>query len=179
MGSAIHPPANASLGRDTLRLFSMTPADPDLDPLSFDFDHAIDATAETAAINDAVATLHTTFAGHGGKMIVYHGLSDQGMWAGALTQWYEHLMPRDIQGPQSWAHLFLVPGMTYCGGDQSTDQFDMLATIHEWVERGRAPDRVVASGKAFPGKTRPLCSHPKVARFDGGSSDDHRSFSCR
>jgi feruloyl esterase len=179
LGTATNPPANAWLGRDTLTLFAMTPAKPDFDPLRFDFDRDIDATAETAAINDAVATLHTTFAGHGGKMIVYHGLSDQAMWTGALTQWYERLTPRDAQGPQSWARLFLVPGMTHCGGGQSTDRFDMLTAIQQWVEQGRAPDRVVASGRAFPGKTRPLCPYPKVARFDSGSPDKQESFSCR
>jgi hypothetical protein len=179
LGTANNPPANASLGRDTLRLFSMTPPNPDFDPLHFDFDRDMGAIAETAAINDAVATLHTTFAGHGGKMIVYHGLSDQAMWTGALTQWYEKLTPRDSEGPQSWARLFLVPGMTHCGGGQSTDQFDMLTAIQQWVEKGQAPDRVIASGRAFPGKIRPLCPYPKVARFDGGNADDQQSFSCR
>jgi len=179
LGTATSAPANASLGRDTLRLFSMTPPNPDFDPLRFDFDHDMDLLAETAAINDAVATLHTTFAGRGGKMIVYHGLSDQAMWTGALTRWYERLTPRDSQGPQDWARLFLVPGMTHCGGGQSTDRFDMLATIQQWVERGQAPDRVIASGRAFPGKTRPLCPYPKVARYDGGNPDDQKSFSCR
>ena len=179
LGTAANPPANASLGRDTLLLFAMTPANPDLDPLRFDFDRDMDAIAETAAINDAVATLHTTFAGHGGKMIVYHGLSDQAMWSEALTQWYEQLTPRDSKGPQSWARLFLVPGMTHCGGGQSTDQFDMLTAIQQWVEKGQAPDRVVASGRAFPGKTRPLCPYPQVARFDGGNAEDQKSFSCR
>jgi hypothetical protein len=179
LGTAKEQPANAWLGRDTLRLFAVTPSNPDLDPLKFDFDDDVASTAETAAINDAVATLHTTFAGHGGKMIVYHGLSDQAMWTGALTQWYEKLTPRDSQGPQSWARLFLVPGMTHCGGGQSTDQFDMLTAIQQWVEKGQAPDRVIASGKAFPGKTRPLCPYPKVARFDGGNPDKQESFSCR
>jgi len=179
LGTATSPPANASLGRDTLRLFSMTPPNPDFDPLRFDFDRDLGTLAETAAINDAVATLHSTFAGHGGKMIVYHGLSDQAMWTGALTQWYEKLTPRDSQGPQSWARLFLVPGMTHCGGGQSTDQFDMLTAIQQWVEKGQAPERVTASGRAFPGKTRPLCPYPKVTRFDGGNPDNQESFSCR
>ena len=31
----------------------------------------------------------------------------------------------------------------------------------------------MASGRAFPGKTRPLCPYPKGARFDGGNADDH------
>jgi hypothetical protein len=179
LGSASNPPANATLGRDTLREFSITPADTTLDPLKFDFDRDLPRTAETAAINDAVATLLTSFAGHGGKMIVYHGLSDQAMATGALTDWYERLSPRQAEGPQDWARLFLIPGMTHCAGGQSTDQFDMLSAIQDWVEKNRAPDRVLASGKAFPGVVRPLCPYPKVARYDGGDTSKASSFSCR
>jgi feruloyl esterase len=75
--------------------------------------------------------------------------------------------------------LFLVPGMTHCGGGQSTDQFDMLAAIQDWVENGRAPDRVLATGRAFPGITRPLCPYPAVARYDSGDTASAASFSCR
>src|SRR5690606_4339882 len=157
LGSDGRPPANATLGADTLRLFAMTPARPDLDPLEFDFDRDIVLTAETAAINDAIATLHSSFAGRGGKLIVYHGLSDQGMSAGALIDWYANVTPRDGEGPQDWARMFFVPGMTHCAGGQSTDSFDMLTAIQAWVEEGDAPDRVVASGRALPGVTRPLC----------------------
>jgi hypothetical protein len=179
LGSATGGPANATLGRDTLREFSITPPDPTLDPLKFDFDRDMVRTNETAAINDAVATLLTTFAGRGGKMIVYHGLSDQAMATGALTAWYEQLSPRNAAGPQEWARLYLIPGMLHCAGGQSTDQFDMLSAIQNWVEKGQAPDRVVASGRAFPDTTRPLCPFPKVARYDGGDEKDQRSFSCR
>lgn len=179
LGTASGAPANASLGRDTLREFSVTPADPTLDPLKFDFDRDMARTTETAFINDAVATLLNSFAGRKGKMIVYHGLSDQAMATGALTQWYEQLSPRTEQGPQDWARLFLVPGMTHCGGGQSTDRFDMLEAIQDWVEKDRPPERVIASGAAFPGVTRPLCPYPKVARYEGGDTNDASSFSCR
>lgn len=179
LGTPTSAPANASLGRDTLREFSITPADPQLDPLKFDFDRDVARTSETASINDAVATLLTTFANRGAKMIVYHGLSDQAMATGALTAWYERLSPRTAEGPQSWARLFLVPGMTHCGGGQSTDQFDMLTAIQKWVEQGEAPDRIMASGRAFPQVTRPLCPFPKVARYDRGDVNDAASFSCR
>jgi hypothetical protein len=110
---------------------------------------------------------------------VYHGLSDQAMATGALTSWYQRLAPRTTTGPQDWARLFLVPGMTHCGGGQSTDQFDMLTAIQDWVEMHRAPDRVIASGRAFPDTTRPLCPYPKVARYDGGDAKSASSFSCR
>ena len=58
--TATSPPAYASLGRDTLRLFSITPSNPDFDPLRFDFERDLGTLAETASINDAVATLHST-----------------------------------------------------------------------------------------------------------------------
>jgi feruloyl esterase len=157
----------------------MTPARPDLDPLDFDFDRDMALTAETAAINDAIGTLHSSFAGRGGKLIVYHGLSDQGMSAGALTDWYAGLTPRDDSGPQDWARLYFVPGMLHCSGGQATDSFDMLTAIQAWVEDDVAPDRVLASGRALPGVTRPLCPYPSVARYDGGDPNDAASFSCR
>jgi feruloyl esterase len=179
LGTATSPPANASLGRDTLREFSIAPPDTSLDPLKFDFDRDMIRTQETAAMNDAVATLLSTFAGHGGKMILYHGLSDQAMATGALTDWYQHLSPNTAAGAQDWARLFLIPGMTHCGGGQSTDQFDMLTAIQDWVEKKSAPDRVIASGRAFPETSRPLCPYPKVARYDGGDVKNASSFSCR
>ena len=179
LGNGDGLPANASLGRDTLRLFAMTPAQPDLDPLAFDFDRDTAATYETAAINDPNGRLHSSFAANGSKLIVYHGLSDQAMWAGPLINWYEQLLPRSDTGPQDWARLFLVPGMTHCGGGQSTDQFDMLTTIQNWVEQGQAPDSVLATGKAFPDVERPLCPYPAVARYDSGDPTKAASFSCR
>ena len=179
LGTNGNPPANATLGRDTLRNFALTPPAPELDPLQFDFDRDLARTSETAAINDATGTLHTAFAGHGAKMIVYHGLSDQAMAAGVLTDWYEHLTPRNAAGPQDWARLFLVPGMTHCGGGQSTDHFDMLTAIQSWVEQGHAPERIVATGQAFPGVSRPLCPYPKVARYQSGNASEESSFVCR
>ena len=179
LGSPGGVPANASLGRDTLRMFSMTPAAPDFDINQFDFDRDIERTRETAAINDAVATMLDSFAGHGGKLIVYQGLSDQAISPGSITRWYEHIAPRTAAGPQDWARLYHVPGMLHCAGGQATDQFDMLSAIEAWVEKGVAPDRIVATGKAFPGRSRPLCPYPQVARYEGGNPEDERSFSCR
>jgi len=54
----------------------------------------------------------------------------------------------------------------------------MLAAIQQCTEKGQAPDRVIASGGAFPGKTRPLCIYPKVARLLCGNPDNPESISC-
>jgi feruloyl esterase len=101
------------------------------------------------------------------------------MSAGALLDWYAGLTPRDDAGPQDWARMFFVPGMEHCSGGQSTDTFDMLTAIQAWVEDGVAPERVEATGRAFPGVTRPLCPYPAGARYEGGDPDSADSFVCR
>jgi feruloyl esterase len=44
--------------------------------------------------------------------------------------------------------------MLHCGGGEATDQFEMLEAIMDWVEQGKAPDRIVATSKAFAGVSR-------------------------
>ena len=83
-------------------------------------------------------------------------------------------------GLNGWARLFLVPGMGHCGGGPALDDFDPLAAIEAWVERGEAPDRLAARGTAFPGRSRPLCPCPLEARHDGaGDARRADSFACR
>lgn len=79
-----------------------------------------------------------------------------------------------------FARLFLIPGMGHCQGGAATDSWDGLGTLVDWVEKGQAPQRIVASGTAvFPGRTRPLCPYPKYARYNGsGNPEDAANFSC-
>jgi feruloyl esterase len=51
------------------------------------------------------------------------------------------------------------------------------------VERGHAPDRVIARERGAKGsadKTHPLCAYPARAIYDGkGKTDDASSYSCK
>jgi hypothetical protein len=77
-----------------------------------------------------------------------------------------------------WSRMFLVPGMRHCGGGPALDQFDMLGAVVNWVEKGTAPESVIATGQAFPGRSRPLCAYPKHAQYTGqGDTNDARNFS--
>jgi len=78
--------------------------------------------------------------------------------------------------------LYMVPGMIECNGGPGTDTFDMLAAMRGWVERGRAPNDVIASriehGRVV--RTRPLCPYPQVATYKGvGSTNDAVNFACK
>jgi hypothetical protein len=170
--------ADATLGFDSLRYYSLTPPDPGFDPMKFDFDRDPARLAETAKINDADAVYMQSFAAHG-KLILYHGLSDQGLSPLDTVAWYERARAHTSGPINEWARLFLVPGMTHCAGGPSTDRFDMLTVIDDWVEHGRAPERVVATGKAFAGVSRPLCPYPRVARYGGGDVKSEGSFVCK
>ena len=170
--------ADATLGFDSLRGYALTPPDPAFDPMRFDFDRDSARVRETSKQNDADATFLTTFAQRG-KLLLYHGLSDQGLSPLDTVAWYDRLASSTGGKTQDWARLYLVPGMTHCAGGRATDEFDVLAAIQAWVEHGQAPDRIVAQGKTLPGVTRPLCPYPKVARFGGVDPASEKSFICR
>jgi Tannase and feruloyl esterase len=108
----------------------------------------------------------------------YNGLSDQGMASSVLADWYDQVLRDNGKSISESVRLFLVPGMTHCDGGQATDQFDMLEAIMAWVEEGRAPDRIKATGKAFPGASRPICPYPLVARYKSGDVNKAESFVC-
>ena len=170
--------ADATLGFDTLRYLAFTPADPTFDVFRFDFDRDVARTRESSKLIDADSLDLNTFAGHA-KLILYHGLSDQGLSPLDTVNWYEQLHAPPGATTRDWARLFLVPGMTHCAGGPATDQFDMLTAIEAWVEDGQAPERILAQGQTFPGQTRPLCPYPQVARYTTGDPHRAESFSCR
>ena len=63
----------------------------------------------------------------------------------------------------NFSRLFLAPGMGHCqGGASALDSFDLLTAVVDWVEKGTAPDAVTATGRAFPGRSRPLCAYPEA-----------------
>ena len=122
-----------------------------------------------------------TFTGHGGKLIFFHGQSDAWFSAIDTMQYYERLSADNGPTPvANWSRLFLVPGMGHCnGGERTPDQFNMLAPIVNWVEKGIAPERIVATGRSMPGESRPLCPYPAHAQYNSGDPKDAASYSCK
>jgi Tannase and feruloyl esterase. len=86
---------------------------------------------------------------------------------------------------QNSIRLFMAPGMDHCFGGDGPFAFDTISALEQWVEKGKAPDRIVAAyfppdtGSAKPDRTRPLCPYPQVAKYKGsGSTDDASNFVC-
>ncbi len=141
-----------------------------------------EALAAAQPLVDSMSTNLTTFSSHGGKLIFYHGDSDP--WFSPLDTFDYYKDMAAVNGGldtvSKWSQFYFVPGMSHCGGGQALDQFDFLSAMVNWVEKGTAPNSVTASGKAFPGRTRPLCPYPTHAQYKGqGNTEDASNFECR
>jgi feruloyl esterase len=139
----------------------------------------VDAAAERAAADPAEslsttsrwvnlnAFVHPT---HQGKLLFYHGISDP--WFSALdTVDYYERMTKANGGPEqvrNWSRTTAL------------DSFDALGAVVDWVEKGVAPASITATGRAFPGRSRPLCAYPTHAHYKGtGNPEDAANFECR
>ncbi|HSG54111.1 MAG TPA: tannase/feruloyl esterase family alpha/beta hydrolase, partial [Paracoccaceae bacterium] len=148
--------ADSSLGLGQFRYLQLTPPDPQWDPLApYDVDAMLDRIRYQGGMGDGDSPLLSTFV-LGGKMIVYNGMSDQGMATPHIARWYDDMLATTGPAASDAVRLFTVPGMLHCNGGEATDRFEVLDAIVGWVERGEAPERIIATGSAMPGISRPL-----------------------
>jgi feruloyl esterase len=168
---------------------------------NFDFHHDVDTVDDQLeAVLSADSTDLSAFREHGGKLIMYHGWADPLIPSQNSINYYDALAGhgRDgfrqasfgtgrnatLRSTQSYARLFMAPGMYHCSGGPGPNTFDALTPLVTWVERGVAPDTIIATkfvNDTPPAveMTRPLCVFPKVAKYSGsGSTSDAANFTC-
>lgn len=143
----------------------------------------LQADGTQSLVDTAAWTNLSGFFGHGGKILYYHGLSDP--WFSPLDTIGYYQRMADANGGagavRASSRLYLVPGMGHCqGGPVTLDTFDVLSAVVDWVEAGKAPDSVVATGVSLPGQSRPLCAWPAHAQYRiGGDPHDASSYECK
>jgi len=146
------------------------------------------------------------FKAAGGKMMLYQGLNDVVVLPQWIIKYYENV-EKVMGGPEqtrSFVRLFPLPGVEHCAGGPGADTIDYLSYLEDWVERGHAPDRVIAAHldveqfmktrdlksrdvmtqlekfKADPKNfqfTRPVYPYPLHAKYKGrGNPDDEANF---
>jgi feruloyl esterase len=138
------------------------------------------------------------FSARGGKLILYHGWNDAALPPTNTINYFQSVVAKfGRRQTDSFARLFMAPGVQHCGGGpgpdsfgqtvtraQSDPQHDLTLALERWVEQGVAPDKVIATkrqgnSETPPLRTRPLCPYPQVARYKGsGATDDAANFNC-
>jgi len=157
--------------------------DPNFDWSTFNFDTDPQLTRFMAGILDTTNRSLGSFQQSGGKLLIYQGWADFAMSPFRTIQFYDSIR-QDLGADRtdSFARLFMAPGMFHCFGGPGPDTFDYLTAMERWVEKGIPPKSMVAQHFDDNGnvdRTRPLCTYPMVARYKGtGSIDDAANFRC-
>ena len=139
---------------------------------------------KTRARGSAVNPDLSKFVQRKGKLLLYHGWTDGTVSPLTSVNYYNRVLDKmgGTAKTSNWLRLFMVPGMGHCGGGDGPNTFDTVTALEQWVEKGKAPDQIIAShstaGKVD--RTRPLCPYPQVAKYKGsGSIDDAANFDCK
>ena len=154
---------------------------PDWDYSKYDFaNFERDARLAASFLNATDPDL-AAFKARNGKLILWHGWADPALPAQGTVDYYRQVQAHDGHAGE-YCRLFMVPGCLHCGGGPGAADVDWLSVITDWVEHGKAPEKLIASKKE-KGKvvmTRPLFPYPEHAVFKGtGDANSAESFEMR
>lgn len=103
------------------------------------------------------------FMERGGKLILYHGWADAAVPARMTLDYYERIQHAvGIETAANSVRLFMVPGMEHAPNGSGYTQFgqsspgggkpeeSLAAALEQWVERGVAPDAIIARRHEIP-----------------------------
>jgi feruloyl esterase len=159
--------------------------DPNYDVRQFDWDRDVDFMKEkTEAIVDATNPDLTQFKARGGKLLEYYGWADGLAPPGFTLDYHESVVKKigSRAAVDDFYRLFMLPGMGHCTGGSGPDKFDAVDALENWVEKGVAPDRMIATRADKDGKVdmaRPICPYPQGPKYSGvGSPNEARNFYC-
>ncbi len=166
-------------------------ADLNWDWKTFDFSDAktfqalYDADAQLRGVLNSTDPDIGSFKSAGGKLILYHGWTDQNIAPRNTVNYYDGVvaMQGSITNTQTFARLFMSPGMGHCSGGEGAAPAtaDLLTAISNWVEKGQAPTSIPAAHMtgSQADLTRPLCAYPQVETYKGsGDIKDAANFTC-
>src|SRR5262245_3978446 len=157
-------------------------ADPAWDYSRYEFSSFKKDTATVASILNATNPNLDAFKAKNHKLVIWHGWSDPALTALGSVKYHDQVVARDPNA-RDYMRMFMMPGVLHCAGGPGPDAVDWTSVIDTWVDKGQAPDRVIARKVAAGGavsRSRPLCVYPQRAVYNGtGSIDDEKNFVCK
>ncbi|NDP21039.1 MAG: tannase/feruloyl esterase family alpha/beta hydrolase [Paludibacter sp.] len=155
------------------------------DYTKFDFDNDMQKMDSILApILNANNPNLSAFKNSGGKLLMYTGTEDQIVPYPDAINYYERVIEAQgsLKETQNFFRFFLVPGMGHCnGGPGLNDIGDKLAVMRDWVEKGIAPDKIIATAFICCDKSetrfkRPIYPYPKFPHYIGGNPNSPSSY---
>lgn len=138
--------------------------------------------SDLTALQDVNKTDLSTFANHGGKLILLHGTADELVSHRSTVEYYRRVVATMGQEKvDSFVRFYLIPGANHANlGAAFAAGWDSLTALDTWVNTHRAPvDQVVADTTPGARRTRPLCPFPTWPRYNGsGDPGFASSFHC-
>ena len=111
------------------------------------FDQAtFDKVKALHPLYDATNPDLSAFVALGGKLILWHGWGDPHISPINTIAYYqavEEAIGKDKT--EAATRVYLFPDMVHCGGGQGPTEFDLLTPMLNWVEKGAAPDAILAN----------------------------------
>jgi feruloyl esterase len=144
-------------------------------------DKAVEQLRSISTLLDATDPDLTRFRTRGGKILMYFGWADPALNPMMGVRYYEQVRETMGATTSDFFRLFMMPGVFHCAGGPGPDRANLMTTLVSWVERGAAPDRIVATKRQEGKDTRSLtlCPYPQVPKYDGkGPVNAAGSFSC-
>jgi feruloyl esterase len=174
-------PADFNLAEGVMKYLILDPPQPNYDFMTFNYDRDTRLVNRWSKLADPKDADLSKFRRSGGKLLMTYGWADTILQPMMGVKYYEEVMSKNGRNTPEFARLFMMPGVAHCGGGIGPDRIDAVTAVIDWVEKGKAPDQLLAS-KVTNGqvvRTRPLCPYPQVARYTGqGSVDEAANFRC-
>jgi len=177
---------------------------PDWDASTFDVHSDLPLVEATLGFMNADQQADlSAFRQAGGKLIQYHGWQDAVTMPERIVQYYEEVRNRttggDLAAEQSFYRLFMMSGVGHGGAGEGAWHFgaiaqqavagdaehDAVLALRNWVEKGAAPEKFVATKFQDGDVTKPvmlqrlMCPYPRQAVYRGsGETQSADSFYC-
>ncbi|ETL39905.1 hypothetical protein L916_08806 [Phytophthora nicotianae] len=141
---------------------------------------------------DATSPDLTAFKNAGGKLILWHGWSDEHISPRTTIAYHEALQKHlGAEQMAEFERLYLLPGVQHCGHGEGMAAIDLVTPLLEWVEQGSAPHKIITStdmnndlppwmpqpvAPSFT-RSRPVFPYPSLAKYTGqGDTNDATNY---
>jgi feruloyl esterase len=126
------------------------------------------------------------------KFLIWHDFSDEKLSPYVSINYYKQLAARHggYASLQKNVRLFMIPDAGHCSmSGVGPGNFDPLTAMEDWVEKGKAPDALLAKlynplsplidPSKTPLRTMPLCKFPEMAHYSGkGDLKEAANWTC-